>query len=77
VLQAREHAPIPYYSVIFTFGLIVESIKELWGVSIVVAISLGTKRIMTVFTIFTFIMVATMTVIIVVFNNGITTSFWQ
>jgi len=60
-----------------TFGLIVESIKELRGASIVVAISLGTNGIMNVFTIFTFIMVVTMTVIIIVFNNGVTTSFLQ
>jgi len=77
VLQAREHAPTPYYSVIFTFGLTVESIKELGGASIVVVISLEINGIMSTFTIFTFIMVATMIVTIVVFNNGITTSFLQ
>jgi hypothetical protein len=77
VLQAREHAPTPYYFVIFTFGLTVESIKELRGASIVIAISLGSNGIMNVFTIFTFIMVVTMTVIIIVFNNGVTTSFLQ
>jgi len=29
VLQTKEHAPTPFASVVFTFGLIVESIKEL------------------------------------------------
>jgi len=33
MLQAREHIPTPYPFVIFTFGLIVESIKEFGGVS--------------------------------------------
>jgi len=33
VLRAREHAPIPSPFVVFTFGLIVESIKELGGAS--------------------------------------------
>jgi hypothetical protein len=33
VLQARERIPTPYPFVIFTFGLIVESIKEFGGVS--------------------------------------------
>lgn len=28
VLQARAHTPIPYPSTIFTFGLVIEFIKE-------------------------------------------------
>jgi hypothetical protein len=35
VLQAKEHAPTPSPSVVFTFGLTVESIKELKDVSII------------------------------------------
>ncbi len=31
VLRAREHTPTPYSSVVFTFGLVVESIKEFGG----------------------------------------------
>jgi len=31
VLQAKERAPIPFPSIVFTFGLAVESIKELMG----------------------------------------------
>ncbi len=34
VLRARERVPTPSPSIIFTFGLVVESIKELRGVSI-------------------------------------------
>ncbi len=34
VLQAKERTPIPYPSAIFTFRLIVESIKEFGGVSL-------------------------------------------
>jgi hypothetical protein len=34
MMQAKEHAPTPP-SIIFTFRLIVESIKELGGVSII------------------------------------------
>jgi hypothetical protein len=33
MLRAREHAPIPSPSVVFIFGLTVESIKELRGAS--------------------------------------------
>jgi hypothetical protein len=33
VLRTRERAPIPFPSAFFTFGFIVESIKELGGVS--------------------------------------------
>jgi hypothetical protein len=33
VLQAEEHAPTFSLSVVFTFGLVVESIKELEGAS--------------------------------------------
>jgi hypothetical protein len=33
MLQAREHAPTPYFSIIFTFGLVVEFIKEFGGAS--------------------------------------------
>jgi len=33
VLQARERAPIPSPSIVFTFGLAIESIKELEGES--------------------------------------------
>jgi hypothetical protein len=33
VLRAREHAPTLFPSVVFIFGLVVESIKELGGVS--------------------------------------------
>jgi len=35
MLQAKEHAPTPSPSIIFTFGFTVESIKELGGVSII------------------------------------------
>jgi hypothetical protein len=31
VLRARERTPTPFSSVVFTFGLAIESIKELWG----------------------------------------------
>ncbi len=33
MLRAREHAPIPYPSAIFTFKLAVESTKEFGGAS--------------------------------------------
>jgi len=33
VLQAKEHTPTPYPSVVFTFGFIVRSIKEFRGAS--------------------------------------------
>jgi len=33
MLQARERAPTPFPSIVFIFGLVVESIKELAGVS--------------------------------------------
>jgi hypothetical protein len=33
MLQAKEHAPTPFPFIIFTFGLVVESIKELAGAS--------------------------------------------
>jgi hypothetical protein len=33
VLQAKEHAPTPFPSIVFTFGFAVESIKELGGAS--------------------------------------------
>jgi len=36
MLQAKECAPTPSPFVVFTFGLIVESIKELGGASMVV-----------------------------------------
>jgi hypothetical protein len=36
VLQARECAPIPSPFDVFTFGLTIESIKELRGASLVV-----------------------------------------
>jgi hypothetical protein len=36
LLWVREHAPILSPSIVFTFGLIVESIKELGGASVVV-----------------------------------------
>jgi len=36
VLRTREHTPTSYPSTIFTFGLIVESIKEFGGASIMV-----------------------------------------
>jgi len=35
VLQARECTPTPSPSIVFTFGLVVESIKEFENVSIV------------------------------------------
>jgi hypothetical protein len=35
VLQAKERAPIPSPSALFTFGLEVESIKELGGASLI------------------------------------------
>jgi hypothetical protein len=31
VLRAKEHTPIPYLFVVFTFGFEVESIKEFGG----------------------------------------------
>jgi hypothetical protein len=34
----REHAATPYPFVVFTFGLIVESIKELKGASLIVRV---------------------------------------
>jgi hypothetical protein len=34
MLQAKERAPTPSPFVVFTFGLIVESIKELEGASV-------------------------------------------
>jgi hypothetical protein len=34
MLRARECAPIPYLFVVFTFGLVVESIKEFGGASL-------------------------------------------
>jgi hypothetical protein len=34
VLRANERAPTPSPSVVFTFGLLIESIKELGGVSL-------------------------------------------
>jgi hypothetical protein len=33
VLRARERTPTPFPFVVFTFGLIIESIKELGGAS--------------------------------------------
>jgi hypothetical protein len=33
MLQAKKHAPTPFPSVVFTFGLAVESIKEVRGAS--------------------------------------------
>jgi hypothetical protein len=32
MLQAKERAPTPYPSIVFTFRLVVESTKEFWGV---------------------------------------------
>jgi hypothetical protein len=34
MLQAKECAPTPYPSIVFTFGFVVEFIKELGGESI-------------------------------------------
>jgi len=34
VLRTKERAPTPFLSVVFTFGLVVESIKELRGASL-------------------------------------------
>jgi hypothetical protein len=34
MLQARECAPTPSLSIVFTFGLPIESIKELGGASL-------------------------------------------
>jgi hypothetical protein len=34
MLQAKEHAPTSSPSVVFTFGFVVESIKELRGASL-------------------------------------------
>jgi hypothetical protein len=34
VLRVRERAPIPFPSIVFTFEFVVESIKELGGVSL-------------------------------------------
>ncbi len=33
MLQAKEHTPTFYPSIVFTFGLVVESIKEFGGAS--------------------------------------------
>ncbi len=33
MLQAKDHAPTHFPSIVFTFGLIIESIKELGGAS--------------------------------------------
>ncbi len=33
MLRAKERTPTPYPSIVFTFGLVVESIKEVGGVS--------------------------------------------
>jgi hypothetical protein len=35
MLRAKEHTSTPFPSIVFTFGLVVESIKELRGASIV------------------------------------------
>jgi hypothetical protein len=35
VLQVRERAPTPSPSIVFTFGFIIESIKELGGASLI------------------------------------------
>jgi len=37
VLQTKEHTPTPYPSVVFTFGLTLESIKEFGGASLELA----------------------------------------
>jgi len=34
VLWAKERAPTPFPSIVFTFGLTIESIKELKGASL-------------------------------------------
>jgi hypothetical protein len=34
MLQARERAPIPFPSAVFTFGLAIESIEKLGGASV-------------------------------------------
>jgi hypothetical protein len=39
VLQTKEHAPTPSPSIVFTFGLAVESIKELGGVLVEVIVN--------------------------------------
>jgi hypothetical protein len=44
VLQAKEHTPIPSPSILFTFGLEVESIKELGGTSIIVNLVMHVKE---------------------------------
>jgi hypothetical protein len=45
MLRAKKYAPIPSPSIIFTFGLVVESIKELEGVSIMYQIEIKLKKI--------------------------------
>jgi hypothetical protein len=40
MLRARERTPTPFPSTIFIFGLIVESIKELEGASILIILPL-------------------------------------
>jgi hypothetical protein len=52
VLQARERALTPYPSVVFTFGFVVESIKEFGGASskltkyvFMIVITLSTKEL--------------------------------
>jgi hypothetical protein len=39
VLRAREHAPTPSIFIVFTFGLVIESIKELGGASLQINIT--------------------------------------
>jgi hypothetical protein len=38
MLQAKKHAPTPSPSIVFTFGLVVESIKELGGASTILCL---------------------------------------
>jgi hypothetical protein len=46
MLQAKEHAPTSYLSALFTFGLIVESIKEFGGASIKVILGGGALSVL-------------------------------
>jgi hypothetical protein len=39
VLRDKERTPTLYPSIVFTFGLVVESIKEFWGVSLYIFIT--------------------------------------
>jgi hypothetical protein len=45
VLQVKERAPTPFPSTVVTFGLVVESIKELGGASLMQHLLVDLKQI--------------------------------